>query len=313
MLLLLLAGALIAQAPSAQTTQPPPQGRRIQARDGDRVVVDNDDRVYIVRRRDANIRTIYNRTDGWLVVLVDYVGPKAASPDGLVDAAYNFRELKGEWPLGERWDGAAAIEDYILPNTMGMNFDGVGIVTNIGSVQLLNPKTGDGFKDPSAAAVLVYGGAGHGSEGTPFNAAEERQVAMVKRNVAANPPTRTGRPGAAPADGSFTTSARMTIEMPSSSDRMQTADRLPESTRPKRVYDVPAVYPDDAKRAGITGTVILEVKIDVAGNVSDVKVLRGIPQLDAAAIEAVRQYRYEPTMLNGVPIPMITTETVIFK
>ena len=46
---------------------------------------------------------------------------------------------------------------------------------------------------------------------------------------------------------------------------------------------------------------------------ADVKVLRGLPLLDQAAIEAVRQWVYTPTLLNGVPVPVIMTVTVNFK
>jgi protein TonB len=47
--------------------------------------------------------------------------------------------------------------------------------------------------------------------------------------------------------------------------------------------------------------------------VTDVKVLRGFPLLDAAAIEAVKQWVYTPTLLNGVPVPVIMTVTVNFR
>jgi periplasmic protein TonB len=47
--------------------------------------------------------------------------------------------------------------------------------------------------------------------------------------------------------------------------------------------------------------------------VADVKVLRGLPLLDQAAIEAVRQWVYTPTLLNGVPVPVMMTVTVNFK
>jgi protein TonB len=47
--------------------------------------------------------------------------------------------------------------------------------------------------------------------------------------------------------------------------------------------------------------------------VTDVKVLRGLPALDQAAVEAVRQWVYTPTLLNGVPVPVIMTVTVNFK
>jgi len=82
---------------------------------------------------------------------------------------------------------------------------------------------------------------------------------------------------------------------------------------PKKLKDVKPTYPDIAKQARVQGVVILECTISPQGKVSDVKVLRGIPLLDAAAIEAVKQWVYTPTLLNGVPVPVIMTVTVNFR
>jgi protein TonB len=82
---------------------------------------------------------------------------------------------------------------------------------------------------------------------------------------------------------------------------------------PKKLKNVAPVYPDIAKQARVQGVVILECTISPQGKVSDVKVLRGIPLLDQAAIEAVKQWVYTPTLLNGVPVPVIMTVTVNFK
>jgi protein TonB len=82
---------------------------------------------------------------------------------------------------------------------------------------------------------------------------------------------------------------------------------------PKKLKNVNPTYPDIAKQARVQGVVILECTISPQGKVTDVKVLRGIPLLDAAAIEAVRQWVYSPTLLNGVPVPVIMTVTVNFR
>jgi periplasmic protein TonB len=82
---------------------------------------------------------------------------------------------------------------------------------------------------------------------------------------------------------------------------------------PKKLKNVPPVYPDIAKQARVQGVVILECTISPQGRVTDVKVLRGIPLLDQAAIDAVKQWVYTPTLLNGVPVPVIMTVTVNFK
>jgi protein TonB len=82
---------------------------------------------------------------------------------------------------------------------------------------------------------------------------------------------------------------------------------------PKRLKYVQPAYPDIAKQARVQGVVILECTISPQGKVTDVKVLRGIPLLDQSAVEAVKQWVYTPTLLNGVPVPVIMTVTVNFK
>jgi len=82
---------------------------------------------------------------------------------------------------------------------------------------------------------------------------------------------------------------------------------------PKKLKNVNPVYPDIAKQARVQGVVILECTISPQGKVTDVKLLRGIPLLDQAAIDAVKQWVYTPTLLNGVPVPVIMTVTVNFR
>jgi TonB family protein len=81
---------------------------------------------------------------------------------------------------------------------------------------------------------------------------------------------------------------------------------------PTKVKDVRPLYPPAAQSAGIQGVVIIEATIDVDGRVGDAKVLRSIPELDQAALEAVRQWEFTPTELNGVLVPVIMTVTVNF-
>lgn len=72
------------------------------------------------------------------------------------------------------------------------------------------------------------------------------------------------------------------------------------------------IYPELARAARIEGVVILEAILDPEGRVRNVKVLRSIPFLDEAAIAAVERWEYQPTRLNGVPVPVILTITVRF-
>jgi len=59
--------------------------------------------------------------------------------------------------------------------------------------------------------------------------------------------------------------------------------------------------------------VILEATVGTDGRVQDVKVLRGHTLFDPSAIDAVRQWRYQPLLLNGIPVPFIATVTVQFN
>ena len=63
----------------------------------------------------------------------------------------------------------------------------------------------------------------------------------------------------------------------------------------------------------VEGTVVLEAVLDVTGRVESVRVLGSQPLLDDAAVRAVRQWRYTPTELNGVPVPVLMTITVRFS
>jgi TonB family protein len=82
---------------------------------------------------------------------------------------------------------------------------------------------------------------------------------------------------------------------------------------PERVKYVAPLYPAEAKSSRVTGIVILEALVDATGSVSDARVLKSIPELDQAAMDAVRQWRYSPTTLNGVPVPIVLTVTVNFS
>ena len=57
---------------------------------------------------------------------------------------------------------------------------------------------------------------------------------------------------------------------------------------------------------------MVEALIDVNGRVGDVRILKSVPLLDAAAVDAVRTWRYAPTLLNGVPVSVLLTVTVSF-
>jgi protein TonB len=83
--------------------------------------------------------------------------------------------------------------------------------------------------------------------------------------------------------------------------------------QPQKVREVAPVYPAIAQAARIEGVVILEAVIGADGRVSQVRLLRSIPLLDQAAMDAVRQWVFTPTLLNGEPVPVVMTVTVAFQ
>jgi len=80
-----------------------------------------------------------------------------------------------------------------------------------------------------------------------------------------------------------------------------------------KVKHVTPVYPAAARDAKITGVVVLEAVIGADGRIVDVQVLRSIPELDQAAVDAVRQWEYVPLLVDGVPTPTTIALTVQFS
>ena len=86
----------------------------------------------------------------------------------------------------------------------------------------------------------------------------------------------------------------------------------PGIREPRRVAGGPPEYPLIARNARVQGTVILEAVINDRGTIERVRVLRSVPLLDAAAIAAVQNWRYTPTLLNGAPVSVLMTITINF-
>jgi protein TonB len=81
---------------------------------------------------------------------------------------------------------------------------------------------------------------------------------------------------------------------------------------PKKIKNVAPIYPPIAQSARVQGIVIIEATIGVDGRVTDARVIRPVALLDQAALEAVKQWVFTPTMLNGQAVPVIMTVTVNF-
>jgi periplasmic protein TonB len=94
---------------------------------------------------------------------------------------------------------------------------------------------------------------------------------------------------------------------------MPTVVRAGQGVRePKRISGAMPEYPAIARSARVQGAVMIEAVINERGEVGRIRVLKSIPLLDAPAISAVQQWRYTPTLLNGVPVSVLMTITVNF-
>ncbi|MBE0711997.1 MAG: TonB family protein, partial [Candidatus Aminicenantes bacterium] len=81
----------------------------------------------------------------------------------------------------------------------------------------------------------------------------------------------------------------------------------------KIVKKVDPVYPEEARKQGLDGDVIVEVAVDEAGEVKEAKVLRGVDGLNQVALDAVKQWTFEPAIINGKPKAVKITVTIRFK
>jgi TonB family protein len=249
-IVLAFASVAAAQQPSSRT--PPPPGVDISARDGDRIVVDDDARI-----------------QSW-------------------EALTTLFQYEGEAPLSR----------------------GLGLTTPQGLVQL-SPSRLDAHKpDPSATTVLTFrGSSSTGRRGLSFAEAETLQFQDYARSRASGATVSTvmGAPNSAGVTGRGAGSASATI-----GTAVVTGGIRGPSGTPRKIRDVAPHYPEAARQANVSGVVILQLSVGVDGTVTDARVLRSIPAFDAAALEAVRQWQYEPTVLNGQAVPVSVTVTVPF-
>lgn len=113
------------------------------------------------------------------------------------------------------------------------------------------------------------------------------------------------------------------IELPGQGLRVEAPPTPPPAPRapirlhsgmqaPRKLVHVSPRYPPMAQAAHVEGLVVLDAVIDAAGRVTDVRVTHSIRLLDEAAIDAVRQWRFTPTLLNGEPVSILLTVSVRF-
>jgi periplasmic protein TonB len=138
---------------------------------------------------------------------------------------------------------------------------------------------------PAQIAMLVKG-IGTGPMGEGANGISVRDIIpLVPRTVAEPPAPRINR----------------------------TVVRVGTVEEAKLIHRVEPVYPKIAVAAHVSETVILDLVIDEEGNVASVTVLRGHPLLNDAAVQAVKQWKYRPTIQNGEPVQITGTVTIFFR
>ena len=121
----------------------------------------------------------------------------------------------------------------------------------------------------------------------------------------------------------FTVSCRFRLDPEKKKDvTVKTAEAADEKSAPiyaigdikgpKLITKVEPVYPEEAKKNGIKGVVIIEATTNDEGDVIDTNILRSVPGLDQAAIDALKQWKYEPMIISGKPKGFVFTVTMRF-
>jgi protein TonB len=82
---------------------------------------------------------------------------------------------------------------------------------------------------------------------------------------------------------------------------------------PRPIYQVQPIYPPLLEKAKVSGDVVIRIVIDARGNVAEMHPVSGDPQLLKAAMEAVGQWKYEPTILAGQAVPVELTVPIQFR
>jgi TonB family protein len=143
---------------------------------------------------------------------------------------------------------------------------------------------------------------------------EVETTVTVNFSLADKPPAE-GIAGDAPGGippgeiGSINTSAPADTPHPSTPQRVRVSSGVAQGLL---VTKVPPQYPADAKDQHIQGVVLMKVNIDKEGNVYKIELISGHPLLAPSAIEAVKQWKYKPYLLNGTPVEVETQVQVNF-
>ena len=286
-----------------------PANRTIDVRDGDILVIHGSARIPVVRRYQGHVRALHNDTEKWLILMMDVATGPDNPPDGNVDASYTFEQISG-WPLARVWSGSGTIEEYSLVGDWRRP-QGIGLRTESGLLQLVTfIESGratdiDRFKDPSTLATARFRamsqeGSGATSPRMLSIPGMGRSFAETEQRLKEDATRRARTHGSVPSLAPVAAAAGF----------MQPVRVGGNVREPRKIRDVAPVLPED--RAGMKGTVLLEIVIGPGGQVLGAQAIHSNAVLAEAAISAVRQWRYEVTEINGLAVPISMTVTVIF-
>jgi TonB family protein len=303
-----LLGLIGAASATAQVGPPPTNGRQIQAGDGDTVVIDGDDRVSLLRRRQAHLRVVADEAARTVLLIADWGVGERAQPDGRVNRTWRFAGIDGRWPLENRWEGDAIL---LIPERPPMSAGpALSIETPAGVVAFMG---GPPREVPDASVVLRFESmSGGGRDGATFDEAEREALSPNFMTSFSTYSFGSGGGGYVAA-GSAAAGANTVFEtaVPPPGGGARTAGPILRAM-PRILERVPPVWPQEARDAGVTGMVIVQADVSSDGSVRDARVLRGAPLLHGAAIDAVRRWRFEPAGADGRPDPVTVTVTVAF-
>jgi TonB family protein len=254
--------------------------------------------VTVVTRSQVQARLVYVAAQQTLLLLTDPATGIGFGADMPEAKGVRRWQMRNPWPLEPRWEGTATIDEY---RPFGM-----AIHTDRGTILIGRPLDRRMSTNPPPVAVVVdvMSASSRVARGS-FDEIEQAWLAGGDSALQ-------GPGGGMQMHASGAVSALTSGSIGGSTQGNPV--RVGGSIRPPtRIQFVEPVYPEVARSARIQGVIILELVIGTDGAISNARVLRSIPLLDQAALDAVRQWRYEPTLLNGAPTPVIMTATVNFS
>ena len=182
----LILGSVIVAAAADGSAGQSQEGRILEARDGDTVIVRENMRVRVVKRTSGIVRIAVNQPRGFALVMLD------KDSDGRADWAYRF-DIDQPYPLDAPWEGAADVDEYYEP---GRPSGSVAVVTPQGVIQFLSGPPGK--QDPHAAsnalAIMRHHGGRNGVVGDTFDVVESIGSMAVKRISRRHRAQRAGEP-----------------------------------------------------------------------------------------------------------------------